>query len=153
VSISLAGGISIAPLAVGISTPGGISLLPGAALFGNIVTGESGALVGVRVNPAFGSTSDPNPDPPGGGTALFEIFQFSGLTWQISFSPFVVAADAWTSVTLENDIDAPIVLLSTNGAYTSTVFTTPGSSRWTFAATADLWHKLGDGAGVQAIFA
>ena len=103
-----------------------------------------------RCSPKF---SDPNPNPPGGGTTLFNILQTAALTWEISFSPSVVAQGAWTSVTLDNNIDAPIVLMSAAATYASTVFTTPITSRWTFGATADLWNKLGAGAGVQATFA
>ncbi len=152
-SISLDGGISIEPLAEGISTPGGISLLPGAVAFGNIITGLNGTTVGYSVNPAFGSIDDTQPDPPGGGTTLFNIVQFMALTWEISFSPFVVAQGAWTSLTLDNNIDAPIVLMSAAATYAGTVFTTPGTSRWTFGATADILNKLGAGAGFSAIFA
>jgi hypothetical protein len=130
-----------------------VELAGASQIFGNIVTGETGALVGFRANPVLGSTTEPNPDPPGGGTTLFDIIQFSGLTWEISFSPSPVAVDAWTSVTLDNNIDTPIVLLSAAATYSGTVFTTPITSRWVFTATADLWHKLGSGAQVSAIFA
>lgn len=132
-----------------------VELAGASQIFGNIITGTSGASVGFGASGAgdFGSTTEPNPDPPGGSFALFSITQGSDGTWLVAFSVAAVPVDSWTSVTLDNNIDTPIVLLSASATYDAFVFTTPIHSRWIFTATADLWHKLGSGAQVSAIFA
>jgi hypothetical protein len=153
-SISLSGGISINPPGGGISTPGGISITPqGSPRFGNILTGQTGQFVGYRESgPALGQNADLNPDPPGGGTTNFAIMQLNDLTWDIRFTPSTVLQNAWTTVTLDNEFDTPIVLSSAAATYTANV-NPEASTRWVFAATADILNKLGQGVGFSAVFA
>jgi len=125
-------------------------------LFGNMLTGENGAgsQVGYKLNTeAFGSLDDTTPDPPGGASVAFDIIQLTGLTWEVSFSPGSIPQGDWTTLTLDNDIDAPVVLASAAATYAATVFTSPITTRWTFGATADILHKLGSGVRFSAVFA
>ena len=64
-----------------------VELAGASQIFGNIITGTSGASVGFGASGAgdFGSTTEPNPDPPGGSFALFSITQGSDGTWLVAF--------------------------------------------------------------------